>query len=955
MTGSHGGESESSSSQEVQELEVDGYWHPDSIRAGDTLFYTAEVDSGVTYKVFWDDAYQGSTEYSADIAVAAADSGEDLGYWFGFADNGYQGRSFKAVGPVLLIRVISYDDIEDEDSPARSFALAIDYVTRSSSSSSGKLSSARSSSSCMASSMSSGYKPSSSSSFATGYSSLSYPSSSSNGKALNLDVDHQWTEVHLRYGDTLTYLTSVQPGTQYTVQWMDSYDYLEDEIQGDHYPTADVEATLVNGGTTLFTEKGDGAVPYTFYANTSQLKMVLQPNYSKLDTGIFFMRIYNRNLKTKSLKVSTDWHKDTIYMNSDSIEYAVDLELNKQYRIDIIDDGFSSVYSNTRVTGNYTLPIASSSSSGSRPLLFSRQVSGYVIPKSFIATSTKLSLKISAFSAGFFQVRVVPLEEPYSRIVLPDNEWNPEFMGSQDTVVFKIPTSDSMTYQIQVDNQFGSGWFDCPYGFQYKLSSTGAWLTTIDGINSIPGEIQDSYHTIARVKPTGDTLYVRIISTYRDISFFTLLFRVKSFGIPLRHIQIPNVGSWNQYTQNAGDTTIVHAGITKGQTYQIQWDDVSEGSGRGAIADVKFWFKDGSTGNWVGFIQNGYNTMVRVTPKSDSLYLKFTGTPGIFWYRLLPYAPKEVTLDVNSEDWRRDTIRQIDTIWYLAKNLNVGETYRLLWKDAADSMGFANIKVDAFMADKITRYPVTWMESGSTLNTIVPEETTIWFRATGSPSSQFGPFRIRFDQISGALPKVLPAGKTWESGIIETYDTLSFNIPVSIGKQYRVQISSSTPNIHLSVNDGLFSKDAMLGDLVHFAEEDTLHIRIANSVNYISSLYSIRIYEIVPVNLDWSLDFPIWVDSYLLEPYDMVAFEVTGLEFDKIYQLSWNDGLQGTGEYNAQVQVSIRQQDTGNLVMTPRNYGYLNPHLFAAPSSKAYIYVSAQSAGGQFAISLRPY
>lgn len=953
MTGSHGGDSKSSSSRTIQELEVDGYWYKDSIHAGDTLYYSAELDSGVLYKIFWDDAYQGSGEYDADIAVSAADSGKDLGYWFGFADNGYQGRSFKATGSNLLIRVISFDDGEEEDSPARTFALAIDYGAQNSSSSSGKWSSARSSSSCMAISMSSGYKPSSSSIYTTGYSSISYPSSSLNGKIQNLDVSYEWSEVHLRYGDTLTLLTSVQPGAQYTLQWMDAYDYIEREIQEENYPTADIEVSLVNGNTTLFVDRGDGALPYTFYAQTSQLKMVVKPNYSKLDTGFFFMRVSTANKKVKPLKVSTDWRQDTLFMDSDTIEYFVDLELDKKYRIDLIDREFGLPNNDGIVGGKYSFVRSPDSDQPSYfTEEFSREMDSYFTPIPIIATSSKISLKIFASMAGSYQVRVIPLFEPYARVVTPDTNWLPDYIGNFDTITYKIPTVDTYYYQIQVDNFYGSGLYNCPYGFQYKLSDNGDWLTSVVGVSSISGEVQDSYHNMAKVKATGDTLYVRVISTDQTTTFFTLLFRVKAIKPP-EHIQIPSLGGWNQYTQNSGDTTIVHAGVTKGQAYQIQWDDASEGSG-GAVADVKFWFKDGSAGNWVGYMQNGYNTMIRVTPTSDSLYLKFTGTPGIFWYRILPYAPQELNLDVDAAEWRQDTLRQLDTIWYLASNLSVGETYRLQWDDAEYSSDLAKIKVDAYMANKVTRYPQTWLETGSTLNTIVADESTIWFRVTGISSSQFGPLRIRLTQRSGRQPEVAMPGKIWNTGMLETFDTLSFKIPVTAGKQYRVQLSSGMFGYVVS-NGNVGTERATDGNLVHFALADTITLRIASDFTGFDQSYSFRVYELVPVKLDWSPDFPIWVDSYPVEQYDMVAFEVTGLEMGRYYHLNWNDGLEGTGEYFAQVQVSMRRPETGTLILVPLTNGYVSPRIFFPYDTSAFIYVSAESGDGQFAISIRQF
>lgn len=938
----------------VHWIDTSSAWQEDSLRSGGVLNLRFKAGEGENYRFAWDDSLDGTGFYDADIEVLALDSTGEDSLWLDFRDHGFDGRSVVSTNGELwfMVRLRETDGSSGRNG-FKHFAYLF-QVNAGSSSSSSRTSSARSSSSLRISSSSSALWSSSSSSSSSSTPSLS-SSSEDWGNGGELPVSRKWTLARLKDSGSIVYVARTTPNAAYKLQWMDAYDYVQSEIQSGKYPSADIKVSAESNDESILHRVGDGATTaWKVHPTGNRLRITLEPNYTIEDTGLYYIRLYSAGAEHKTLKANGVWVEDSLQVVDDTIRYSVATVPGQWYHIswwDFFDTA-------NLEDGQVAIGIVDSLDSLTGAIPF--QDNG-LHPLVFKAAGERIWVYAVCRYKGPF--RILAKEDSTSSVssLVPKAEATHRYIESGDTILFKAPVKKDARYRIIMNNSYdGDGSKTATFGFSYRNPNDLDWVTSHEGSpNNLPS-ITRSYSTPVYVYPTDDTLLIRVICPY----YWGAVAHGVYYSYDLQYEERPPVvyisrggdSTWYTASQPQMDTTVFSYAVTPGATYQIQWDDAGEGTGK-YDANVKIWFKDKSATQWTGFLSDGYRTMVRTVPQGDSLLVRVAGQTqavlGSYAIRVRPWKPRQVSPPLD-QHWVTDSIDQQDTVWFCYET-TPGQSYRVQWLDASDSTGLGNIKVEPFDAARQSKYSVSWLEQGYTLNLITAAESQVCLRVTGSYLSSYGRFHIRIIPTSSMKAvQVMEASKEWMSGLVDTYDTLTYKIPSEAGKQYRVQIASGSTNVVLSTG-GAFTADAYSRDLVVFAQSDTITLYLANSLTYRRATYQLRVYELEPVDLPWSPSIILWDDSHSVALQEMVVYKVSGLTMSKYYRLRWDDVVDGSGAYRARLMVSVRDSVSGAVLMSAVMNGYSLTRIFPSSSTSAYIYVSATTNAGSFALALAPY
>lgn len=255
-------------------LEVDGPYissqlvSPELSSSQDTLVYVAIVNPGAQYVIKWDDVYDGSGAYNADIAVNVYTQNQSA-YWTSSADNGYTGDDdiLIAQDSVLYIMVCSFGN-DRADSFGR-FAVGIRSVDISSSP---------------------GGTSSSNSKITDGSETISSDFFSTQALMVNSAyTTGQLSQQGNQQADTLTYYTNVNPDQTYFINWDDVY-------AGSGLYTADVAVQVYDSlGTAYWSDWVDSGYDSNrkFTATTSLLYICIRSNSPSVSTsfGTFAIRL----------------------------------------------------------------------------------------------------------------------------------------------------------------------------------------------------------------------------------------------------------------------------------------------------------------------------------------------------------------------------------------------------------------------------------------------------------------------------------------------------------------------------------------------------------------------------------------------------------------------------------------------------------------------------------------
>jgi len=915
-------------------LTVGSAWLVDTLDLGDSAEYLVEVTAGKTYRVQWDDFFNGTDVYSGDIMVQALDSSGDSEYWK--EDKGYiDVRTLNANSGELQIHVQGLD--------SGNFAIRVVEYDASLLSSSSALNSSSSFYSSSAAISSGAVLSSSSISVVVGD---------------TLPISRSWTLGHLAYLDTNVYVVPSVLGKTYRVQWMDAYSYIASQLPVGVYPSGDVEVTALSGsGLVVFGPYGDGIAPYSINGY-APFHLKVAPNYSNMDTGSYFIRVYDNYSVRKNLAASEVWTEDSSEIAGDTVVYRTPVVPGKNYRVQWNDVNGSGAYA----TGDISVALGYGDSvyASASPL-----DEGYGTVRLLTATQNYMRVRSVSSVAGKYAIRVFEQTYYHERTIQPSDLFRYDSLAYLDTFVYKVPVVPGSRYAIQMDD----------YGDGTLLSSANARLTYKNQTDlTWSAWIGACYTTPILVTPTQDTMLVKITGLYS--------YTVGSFGIrvyakpPLLEKTLAMSRTWTQDTLGSGDT-IIYKIPTGGDTLvRIQWNDAGQGNST-KTANLYLYYKDKSASAWTGEYYTGYSDLVAIHTHADTLLVKMRAetTSGYGSFAIRVYNPSRIIKSGNiGMTWVRDTVDVSDTLFYKV-GVVPGKTYRIQWADRIDYPNnmilTGNVSAQVFSMNNL-RYWTSVPVTGFSLNQLVTPIEDSMLVAIINTETQVGSFLLRvLDDSLLNVVRTIPVDTAWTVDTVLAGDTMKIHVPTVAGQRYLIQVDDAIIGSGQYSGSTVFSYQLASGTTAGWGIQNSVSSLNLYGLGYVingtgDSLWISMMptvaskaggfgFRIIPLN-----GIPLTVGSGLYNPYTIgnkeyqlyKAYVTKGTT----YSINWRDYTDGTGLKTAYIKVSVLDRTllSGNSYYYGATSGYSTTRSFVPREDSVYVFVeTVSSIGGTYSLRIQ--
>jgi|GEM_PF-3785847 len=526
-----------------------------------------------------------------------------------------------------------------------------------------------------------------------------------------------------------------------------------------------------------------------------------------------------------------------------------------------------------------------------------------------------------------------------------DSVWSIDSLEQGDTLDYRVSLEQGKKYEVQWDDSLdGSAIYSADVSIEASDSSGTLYWN---------GFVSNGYHVAQSVTAVDSVLNLRIagvqagrfairvvlagsvqpnpgVSSSTIGSSASVVVDVRNGGI------LPVSRTWSVGHLAVMDTLLYTATLVKGKTYHVQWMDdfdflpeelVNVGGVYPSI-DVKVGAIDSASTVVFSPVSDGARSPQSFVALNSKLTLRVFPDlsvldTGSFFIRLYTETLRFKSLAV-SDVWTVDTLLGIgDTLHYVVP-VSAGGVYSLQWDDVGEGTKIhtANIKVNAsdFSVStsdvRTTGYLDNWIDNGylAPLN-LVRSASYAWahFDAVATTAGHFG---IRFTTPSTSNYQLLPISADWSAQNLASSDTMYFKVPTIAGHQYQIQVDDAINGFGAMLADVKFAtrsrggvnwSTAQIGAFltpVTYNATDSLYLRVVGRSVYSQGTYRIRVYEgVLPLTRSLVLDGP-WM-SDLLGSGDTISYKVL-VSPSQTVQVQWDDQVQGSGAYTADIQVSSK-------------------------------------------------
>jgi hypothetical protein len=882
-------------------LEVSPNWTVGSIVEGDTVEYTVTLQPNVSYIVQWDDSSDGSGAYEGDVSVQVYDNAGDK-LWFLWVKDGFSvAQEVITANGEITVKLVG--------SKTGNYAIRVIESEQ-------------------------GLSVEGSSSSISWPSSSSLPSSSTSSVIVNnggtMSVGRTWTQGTVLFGDTAVYQIPVTAGVGYTVQWMDDWDNIYQELPGGVYPTADVAVSAYNSnGSMLFENVDNGAgTPQSVVPSGSSITVKVAPR--GFSDGTFMIRAYTVVTTKKALPVSQIWTIDSLGYVSDTIRYTVSVTPGKTYRVQWDDEASGS--------GLHTGDISVSAQDSGGFVQWSglSYSSGYSTAYFVTPATSRLWVKVVApIYAGNFGMRVYEYENPRFKKAAASPSWVLDTMAvgtttMTDTVVFKFAVTSGSSYRLQVSDYDGGssivGW-SADVKFNYKQNGTSVWPSMATNYSTT------AYATPISIVASSDTILVKVTTEYTSGSVGAYGVRLYEVAPPVAKLLLPSA-TWDPDTiSSATDTILYKVPMSVGSAYRLQVDQYYDGTGTyNCWTSVSYKAKSATTWGTSSYYST-YSTPISISAVEDTMLIRIVpySYVGTYAIRVLsPIVPTIVTFTAG-DVWVKDTlVAPLDTTIFKVK-VEVGKSYRINMSDYNDGSSIIGNTGDMMLAYKnnssLLSYSSFVSSAYTSSVTVTPTTDTLLLKVTGQYSYSSGTFGVKVSEFANKSVK-FTAGDTWVKDTISLYgDTTVFKVKVEAGKSYRINMSDYDMGSSVLGNAGdmmiafknngdlnysSFTSYAYSTSLTATATTDTLLVKVTPESSYYLGAYAVKVTEKIttvnkalPLGLAWDAD--------TIAAADTVIYHLD-VDPNATYRIQWDDAGEGTYTYSADVRMYYKE--SGALTWT---------------------------------------